>query len=406
MCVPEVIPIFVTTRIFNVIKQMLRNTALSLKSFSESYRFITIFIFLVCSPTIIGQTHSFSGTIGKYPVYLQMTIEGNRVSGYYFYKNKLVDLPLSGTYKSGIITLESSDEYGGDISEPETFKFKWPNKAPVGSWNKKGKQLAFKLNPLTAKETGSPKCSNPHLIKTDALKNDLTRVKIGLFRLKEVDSVKTINGIKIRHFEEVLTGIELFRIDSGMVAGKQKDANSYLEYLQISEFLESLSCASYSTYGSDYSFGLTSLSLSTDFICFSVFKTYYCGGAHPNEDNYAVNYNLNTRETVNWSDYLISGKDTIYNERIYAYLAKSEPGYFNESNSSESADVYSDCNYSERNLWVDCDFVFTADGVKLLPGFAHFAAFCLEPDWAIIPYSELKDLIKPECYSKLTRLKN
>lgn len=403
---PEVIPIFVTTRIFNVTKQMLRHTALSSKNFSGIYRLLSLFIFLISSSQIFGQIHSFSGTIGKYPVYFQMTIEGSNVTGYYFYKNKLTDLPLSGTYKSGMITLKSSDEYGGDISEPETFKFKWPNKAPEGSWSKKGKQLGLKLNPLTTKETNSPKCSNPHLVKSDFVKNDLIRVKIGLFRLKEVDSVKTINRIKIRHFEEVLTGIELFRIDSGMVAEKQKDANSYLEYLQISEFLESLSCASYSTYGAEYNFGLTSLSLSTDFLCFSVFKTYYCGGAHPNEDNYAVNYNLNTHETVSWSEYLIPGKETIYDERIYAYLAKSAPEYFDESNSTESADVYVDCNYSQRSLWVDCDFVFTADGVKLLPSFAHFAAFCLEPEWAIVPYSELKDLIKPECYHKLTRLKN
>ena len=406
MCVPEVIPIFVTTRIFNVIKQMLRNTALSLKSFLESYRFITIFIFLVCSRTIIGQTYSFSGAIGKYPIYLQMTIDGSQASGYYFYKNKLVDLSLAGSFKSGLVTLSSSDEYTVETTDPELFKFKWPSKTIQGTWFKKGKSLPLKLTPVTAKETASPKCSNPHLIKSNILKNDLTRVKIGLFRLKEVDSVKTINHIKVRHFKEVLTGIKLFRIDSGMVADKQKDANSYLEYLQISEFLESLSCASYSTYGSEYSFGLTSLSLSCDFMCFSVFKTYFCGGAHPNEDNYAVNYNLNTRETVSWSDYLITGKDTIYNERIYAYLVKSEPGYFNESNSTESADVYSDCNYRERDLWFDCDFVFTSNGVKLLPSFAHFAAFCLEPDWAIIPYSELREFIKPEYYSKLTGLKN
>ncbi|MDF3026198.1 MAG: hypothetical protein K0S23_505 [Fluviicola sp.] len=406
MFIPEVIPIFVTTCIFNVTKQMLRHTAHSLKTFSGFHRLLSLFIFLICAGQIFGQTHSFSGTIGKYPIYFQLTIEGKQVSGYYFYKNKLVDISLSGSYTSGTMILKSSDEYGADITDPETFRFKWPHKAPSGSWSKKGTQLSLKLYPLTAKETGSPKCSNPYLIKTDPVKNDLTRVKIGLFRLKEIDSVRTINHITIRHFEEILTGIKLFRIDSGMDAGKQKDANFYLEYLQISEFLESLSCASYSAYGSEYSFELTSLSLSTDFMCFSVFKTYYCGGAHPNEDNYALNYNLNTGKTVSWSDYLIPGKDTIYNERIYAYLTKSEPGYFDESNSIESADVYMDCNYRERNLWFDCDFVFTVDGVKLLPSFAHFAAFCLEPEWAIIPYSELKDLIKPECYSKLTRLKN
>lgn len=406
MCIPEVIPIFVTTRIINVIKQMLRNTALSLKNFSESYRFITVFLLLICSGTIYGQIHSFSGTIGKYPVYLQMSIEGNTVNGYYFYKNKLIDLPLSGTYKSGMITLKSSDEFGGDISEPETFKFKWPNKVLTGTWSQKGKSLPLKLIPLTAKETNSPKCSNAHLVKSQPVKNDLIKVKIGHFKLKQIDSVRTINGIKVRYFKELNTGVELFRIDSGMTVNKQKDANSYLEYLQISEFLESLSCSSYSTYGADYNYGLTSISLSNDFMCFSVFKTYFCGGAHPNEDNYAINYDLNSKEKISSSDYLLRDKEADYEERIYSYLAKAEPEYFDEANSSGSADVYIDCNYYQKELWNDCDFVFTPEGIKLLPSFAHFAAICLEPEWAVIPYSEVKDLIKPEYYSKLTALKN
>lgn len=403
---PEVIPIFVTTWIFNVTKQMLRYTALSLKSFSKSYRFITIFLFLICSGTIFGQTHSFSGTIGKYPIYFQMTIEGSKVDGVYFYKNKLVDLSLSGTYKSGMITLTSSDEYGADVADPETFKFKWPNKAIQGSWSKKGKQLPLKLNALTAKETGSPKCSNPHLQKSDLA--DLTKVKIGLFRLKEVDSVRYLDHIKIRHFEEVLTGITLFRIDSGMVAGKQKDANSYLEYLQISEFLEALSCAAYSTFGSDYDYGISDLSLSNELMCFSVFKTYFCGGAHPNEENYGVNYNLNTKEKLSASDFVIPEKETAFDDRVYTYLAKVNPELFEEEQRGESSSVYTDCNYHRKDLWQisSCEFVLTSEGIEMLPSFAHYASFCLYPEWAVIPYSELEDFIKPEFFGKLTRLKN
>lgn len=381
-------------------------TTLSLRSFSKRMLLLPFFLFILCVGKIYGQTHSFSGTIGKYPIYIEMTIEGSSVSGHYFYKNKLIDISLAGTSKAGLITLKSSDEYGQDISDPETFKFKWPNKTIEGTWSQKGKSLPLKLAALTAKETGSPKCSNPYFKKEVYAASDLTKVKVGLFKLKEVNTVQTINHIKIRYFEEVNTKIALFRIDSGLVAEKQKDANLYLEFLQISEFLSSLECATYSTYGSDYSYSVSDITISNDLISFSVFTAFFCGGAHPEESNYGISYDLTKHQTIKSSDFLISGKENTYEERVYAYLAKNTPKYFNENNESEEYDVGMECEYSKKELWtVDCDFVFTSDGIKLLPSFPHYAAPCLEPEWAVIPYSELKDLIKPEYYSKLNRLK-
>jgi hypothetical protein len=376
-------------------------TTLSLKSFSKRTVLLPFFLFILCFGKIYGQTHSFSGTIGKYPIYLQMIVDGSQVTGYYFYKNKLIDLSLAGTSKSGLITLSSSDEYAVEVTDPETFKFKWTNKTIEGAWSQKGKSLPLKLTPLTTKETSSTKCSNPYFKKEIPDASDLTKVKVGLFKLKQVDSVQTINQLKIRYFEEVNTKISLFRIDSGLVAEKQKDVNLYLEFLQISEYLSSLECASYSTYGSDYSYSVSDITISNDLMSFSVFAGFYCGGAHPDENNYGVNYDLNKHQIIKSSDFLIPGKENAYEERIYTYLAKNNPEYFNEDNESDD-----NCPYFQKELWtVDCDFVFTSEGLKLLPSFAHYAAPCLEPEWAVIPYSELKDLIKAEYYSKLKQLK-
>lgn len=385
---------------------MRRLQTLSLKSFPGINKLTSVFLFLLYFGQAYGQTHSFSGSIGKYPIYLQINIAGSDVSGYYFYKNKLIDLPLTGSFKSGLITLKSSDEYVVEVTDPEIFKFKWPNKAPVGTWANKGKILDLKLLPLTQKETGSSKCTNQYFVKENPeinnLNNQLKKVKVGLFKLKEVNTVQTINHIKIRHFEEVNTKIALFRIDSGLVAEKQKDANLYLEYLQVSEFLASLECAAYSTYGSDYGYSVSDINLSNDLISFSVFASFYCGGAHPDESNYGITYDLNTHRRIESSDFLIPGKETIYEERVYAYLAKNNPEYFSENNDSDVME----CQYFQRELWTaDCDFVFTSKGLKLLPSFAHYMAPCLDPEWAVIPYSELKDVIKPEYYSKLNRLK-
>ena len=106
---------------------------LSLKSFSKRKLLLSFFLFMTCSTKIWGQTHSFSGTIGKYPIYLQFTLEGSNVEGTYFYKNKLINISLSGNYKSGVIILNSKDAYGDTPKNPEVFKFKWPNKVLEGT---------------------------------------------------------------------------------------------------------------------------------------------------------------------------------------------------------------------------------------------------------------------------------
>ncbi|AEA45549.1 hypothetical protein [Fluviicola taffensis] len=355
---------------------------------------------LISSRTIHGQTHSFSGTIGKYPIYLQLSFKGAHVDGYYFYKNKLIDISLTGTTKDGLITMNSSKDFEEDESNREIFKFKWPSKTIEGSWTKNGKSLTLKLYQLSPKETSNPKCLNTHLVNSFGKLSELTKVKIGLFKLKEIDSIQVINGIKIRYFEEILTGIQLFRIDSGMTESKQKDANLFLESLQIAEFLDGLDCASYSSYGMDYDYTFYDINLSTDFISYAVFTSYYCGGAHPSEANYGINYNLNSKKKIKVTDYLNPNQEADFNKRIYTYLAKIEPSYFDENNQLDEMGM--ECQYFKKELWTtECEFVFTAKGIKLLPSFSHYNAPCMDPQWAVIPYSEVKDLIKPEYWKAL-----
>ncbi len=404
MMMSEVIPIFVTTCIFNVIKtKMPKLTTLSLKNCSNRKLLLSFFLFMACSAKIWGQTNSLSGTIGKYPIYLQFTLEGSNAEGTYFYKNKLINISLSGNYKSGFITLTSKDVYGEIPENPEVFKFKWPNKVLEGTWTHKGKSMPLKLATLTSKETGSPKCSNPYFKKDASSANDLIKVKAGLFKLKEDGPARIVNQVKIRQFKEVLTGISLFRIDSGLVAEKQKDANFYLEYLHLSEFLTSLECSSNSAFGSDYSFDASNITISNDLVCFSAFAAYFCGGAYPYESSYGINFNLNTHKKTEPGDYLLPGKEAEFEERVFSYLSKENPGYFE----GEMPDDDMECEYNNQELWTfDCNFVFTTSGVRLLPSFPHYKAPCLDPEWSVIPYSELKDLMKPEYGRILNDLKD
>ena len=382
-------------------------TTLSLKSSSKRKLLLCFCLFLFSSVRIFGQTHSFSGSIGKYPIYLQLNITGSNASGYYFYKNKLIDISFVGTYKAGLVTLKVTDAFGEVPEEPEVFKFKWPGKTLVGTWTNKGKSLELKLLPLTLKETNSPKLANPYFVKENPEINNpnsqLTKVKVGLFKLKEDGPTSMSNGIKIRNFKEITTGISLFRIDSGLVADKQKDANLYLESFQLSEFLGSLECASYSTYGADYSFNVSNICISNDLLCFSVFVAYYCGGAHPEENNYGVNFDLNTHQRIESDDYLLPGKEAVFETRVLDYFSGAYPGYF----STESPEDDMECEYYAKELWtVDCEFTFTDEGLRLHPSFPHYKAPCLDPEWAVIPYSELKTVIKPEFYNKLNKLKH
>lgn len=355
------------------------------------------------------------GTIGKAAVYLEMTEEGTEYYGRYYYKNQLIDIPLKGVVKNGSYILETNykDVYGVPKTK-EYLNFKKSGSKYTGVWKKNGKQLKIAFSPIKPEEFRSARLEkNPVL--NDLKLSGIDLFKLDLFKLTGKDSIISDQGLNWRSFTETHTGVEFVRIDSGLPDAKLKYANQYLELLHIRNFLEMLDCSSGggepADYGSTYSIEVLSGSL----ISVSFFNFFFCVGMmHPEEANYAVILDLELKKELTNKDFL---SDFAFEENdeeisnfqtnIYRYLSKENPELFDETMSEESEVMGDECEFNRIELWqASMEIHFTNEGLKLLPYFPHVMAPCLEPEWAIIPYAELKGLLKDHYYTLLVESKH
>lgn len=359
------------------------------------------FLVALISFSSYSKDYTYTGTIGKYPVFLLLNIQGDKVIGKYCYVKELTSIYFGGELKKGVITLETNNVNDYIVSEerfiPEKFKLNWTAEKVTGKWTYNGKSLSVDLAKASEKDLDIPKIkNNPFLQEQD----DYEQLRIGQFKLKEVDSLETIGQVKVRSFEEINTGIVLYRIDSGLNSVNLEKVNHYLEFLHVYAFLSYFDCKAESEGNFNYDIGFYDLTVSDELFSIAVFKTFNCGYPRPDEDNYGINLDLENMHLVRSQDFIKAGKEELFQKKVVQYFKTKHASDFNEEND------LTDCDYANEDLWTtECKFVFTSQGLELLPSFPHSRAPCMAPEWAIVPYSVIKDLIYPEFWVLLNGLK-
>ena len=368
---------------------------------------------IICSLLLIlisfashSKDYTYTGSIGEYPIFMAIQIDGSKVIGRYCYKKKLVSIYFSGKLENGNLLLETTNPNDYVIPEerfvPEKFKLRWDPERSLGTWTYEKKTLSVLLIKASEKETNTTKVQNNPFLQKEAY-DGYDQLRIGQFKLKEADSLTSMNHLRVRTFEEVNTKITLFRIDSGLNPASQQTANQYLEHIHIRQFLSYFGCMAESgdansAYSESANYEITA---TNTLLSLTVMHYFNCGYPHPDEYNYGINFNLMTQTEIEAKDYLKEGVDEEFQKKVIRYFKKEHPEHFNGE-----SDEMMDCGFNEESMWsINCQFVFTNNGLKLLPYFGHYRAPCLMPEWTVIPYSELKDLIKPEYWALLNELK-
>ena len=355
------------------------------------------------------------GTIGKAAVYLEMTEEGTEYYGRYYYKNQLIDIPLKGTLKAGVYSFETNyDEFYGSPEIKEYFVFKKSGEKYIGNWSRNGKRLAVSFTMIKPNELVSNRlANNPVLNELEISGIDL--FKLDLFKLSGKDSVIKDQGLSWRNFTETHTGLDLLRIDSGLPDDKLKVANQYLELVHIQRFLEMLDCSAAGGEMTDFSYSYSVVVIHESILSLSFFSYFMCVGMmHPEEANFSVNIDLEQGKELKNTDFLNEkaiemdqDETEAFQVLVYNYFKKTQPELFYETTEEESELSGDECEFNRIELWsADMEMHFTRDGIKLLPYFPHIMAPCLEPEWAVVPYRELKDLLKESYYARLVGIKN
>lgn len=345
-----------------------------------------------------AEEYTFSGTIGEFPIYMNIRFNDGYIEGNYFYKNQLMDIPLEGKLNGKKLTL-TSIYFPLDSKYDERFELNWNVDQPEGVWIKGVKKMAVKLSKPTSTEINNIKVSSNPFLKEH---NDYSKIKVGFFKLKSMDSVSYTNGYKLRYFEELHTKQQFFRIDSGMVGNTLTTVNHFLENQHLSDFLGYLSTGSNPDFH-EYYCGYSDLHISETWITMAVSSSVYYGGAHSVVGNYGLNFHIPTSSILSLTDVIkadYQNNDDIeidpIREAAMVYLKREYPDLMKKAETDEF-----ECDFGNPNNWISYNTLFTKEGVQFMLYYPHILQDCSFQDWMVVPYLELKPFIKPEFYPEL-----
>ena len=327
-----------------------------------------------------GEKFYFSGTIaGNLRIEMTLLRDREQLTGGYFYPKVGKNIELKGSIdKNGGVELRESDENG---KETGVFKGKWKaaNNSPdaslsdiEGKWSKPdgSKETAFALSQQPIEFSGA------------------VRVVPKLIREANKEAHYTIDG----EYPE-LEGdarFDKFNKEARNLVGREVAAWKTGETASASD--SGLEAAT-ETQDSDLSIGYD-FRLATDDLISVAFRVgaYSRGAAHPNSSTTVLNYDVKSGKKLSLSDLFNPKSD--YLSVISSYCIKDLKQQAKKvkdsmlsddsiaSGASARADNYKAWAITRKGLWI----IF--DPYQVAP-------YAAGPQYVLVPYSALKDIIKP-----------
>lgn len=355
--------------------------------------------FFVSTATLADNSAQvYTGTLGKSSIVLE--VNPRTGEGRYFYKKYRKDLPLDGTLDGETLVLEEGSRM--EDSRP-TLRLQPTNHGWSGEWTSTaGKTLKIELEPAVIPEV--PPDALPFLARLhDKYPYEYLRLQGITLKKGKTD---TFMGYTLQWWREPKTDTSLFEVVSGYSLDERRRINQQLMARLWSEVLSSYGCSG------SYAQSSQPLWMSPTVMSVRISSDYYCGGAYPDQNNDALNFDTKSGKLLTLDDVLWVGQgkplhfeqqgdfdegasassDSWSNYRttelapwLVAQLLKLYP-----SEMTVTAEGENDCNYDEKDPWQFPGWYFTEQGIKFEPSFAHVAAVCGFVDWSVLPYPIIK----------------
>ncbi|HYX28183.1 MAG TPA: RsiV family protein [Pyrinomonadaceae bacterium] len=326
-----------------------------------------------------GDKYFFRGTIAGLWIEMQLLRDGERLSGTYFYPKIGKNIALSGTVdKDNNVTLTETDDSG---KQTGVFKGKWQTASDApdtsiheieGKWSRPdgSKQTEFIITQQPYEFTGNVQV-NAKLIKEANKQKHYTIDG----QYPQIDGDARFDGFNREAKSMITKDVAAFRTgenseDANDVAGvTDENQNSTMDV------------------GYDFRYATDNL-VSISF----TEATYERGAAHGNSSTQVINYDVKNNKKLALAD-LFKDKSKYLNV-IAAYCQKEfkerakKPDALVlpdqiESGAGPRADNYRAWNITKQGLWI------TFDPYQV-------AAYAAGPQYVLVPYSVLKDIIKPD----------
>ncbi len=334
------------------------------------------------------------GTVGKYPVVMQLDTDGNSLSGDYFYEKHKQGIPLHGSLEQQTYTLKSG-VFDMDGAKTDQFALSKIDGGFRGSFKTdQGPVLPVELHVVDPGSVADPR---PDL----QLKTRSAYEKLQLTGLKFVDGKKeTVDGkYQIQWFKESLSGISMFHV----IGGYSESAMAGINRIIDRDFYGSVSgyfgCASSDGGSGTESMRVASHYLSERFVSYSISSSWDCAGAaHPDFATSGTIIDARSGQELGPEDlyWLGSGakpaadSDALrsYREQVFApAVVKLFQRLYPQQMTKQGDDG---CDFTDPGVWDGGPWYLTAKGLYVGAYFARVERSCDDPDWSIIPYSVLK----------------
>ncbi|MGX7667214.1 hypothetical protein [Flavobacterium pedocola] len=343
---------------------------------------------LLYSFLIFGQNNYYlEGKLGKSKIYMYLEVydtEENAVQARYFYESSLKDIVLEGTLVNGKFELFFKD-YATDKIFEKFELTRLPNNRFKGFWsNQAAKKTALELKPIDFSKFKT----NPIVKKED---DPLDVIKLQFIKFSK-DSTSLYNHKKIDWYSEKHCKVPFFRLSDDFAAASREKINPQLNTIHLEEVLSQLNCSTRYNYseGNGIEYTVKIGFLNKDLLGFEMFRSWDCGGAHPDFGGQGYLLDFNTGKSYQLDEIIAFDKSVTY-DKDNNFSAYSEyrtkyfaPKLFELINATQHfkkpADSEEDgCDYTNLEFWNFVSWHFTADGIEFTPYFYRAARSCEEP---------------------------
>lgn len=334
--------------------------------------------------TPVADIKYFRGSIGNaLGLQMKLTREGDKLWGNYFYQKVGTKIDLRGSIDSnGYMTLEEFDPEG---KQTGVFKGIWQANnddglvAIAGNWSKPNgdKKTAFSLHQEAVEFSGGAAEVTSKSIKE-------TNKKLKYEIEAEYPQVTGASDSRFDKFNQ-----EAKNLATAEAAKFRKDMAEWAADQAEIENQEP------STVNSSLDIGYN-ISLATDDLISTKFDigTYFQGAAHPNSNSRVLNYDVKAGKPIKLADLFKPGAK--YLQTISAYSIKE----LKKQSQSKGGESMFDDEWLQKGAGADPDnyqsWVITKKGLGINFDSYQVAPYAAGPQYVLIPYSALKDIIKPD----------
>jgi hypothetical protein len=328
----------------------------------------------------------YQGTVGTARIVMTLSEDKAEVFGQYFYLSTRLDIDLSGSVRGQTLDLESRVT-GDKLHLTRSGATLYGTLTTA-----KAKRLPVSLRPAAMPEN-LPADLPPKLSGYERW--HLTGLKF------TAQQAETIHGKTIRWYREPLSGIRLFRIESGYAAPAVAAVNHALARNQWQDVSAWFACTGYEGAPGTDTAQAQKPWLGANHLSYVWNASWSCAGAaHPDFGTTGYSYDMRTGRELRLDDLLHFGSAPIPAEGTsgwYSYRNKRfAPGavallkrYHPEEMAKPAEGDEDGCDYSDPEVWDFPGWALSEKGLWLGAYFARVQRACDAPDWAILPWSAL-----------------